>query len=364
MAEDIIGTTGEAISRVERAGGDTEAKFDVSEFEKARAADDAGKKKSGADAPATEGNKEEGAGSGVEESAPSSSAPLNPFEKSPKSADWKAMKTKHTGEMAALQKQLADLQGLQGQGDNERDPEFNRRYEAQESAAIEGAKQAAGSKGDELATLLKGPGGPWRDQKVNELLGEVDDMSKVRLMGALQTLSTIEFQKRSEVSASLANWDHNQKEQSVMGEQQQQANQRQYEEIFEKKLGEMQSDGKLGNWMFKQQEGNEVHNKSIAESVDEAKIIMRGQLTPERAVEIALNQGAYPRLVSAFNDVVSERDALHDKLSGIQGSQPGIGGGGDVKGDGGAGLKVGDSQYSQYMANGIAAAQAQDRANS
>jgi len=236
MSDETSVTSGEAISRVERVGGEVEAKFDVGAFEKARAEDDAGKvkpqsedvqsEKSVADAIATEGKKEGEEDSRVNESSSPSSAPMNPFEKNPtKAAQWKEMKTKHANEVAALQKQLVELQEAQGKGSEElakerdeyrnrlrevaleRDPEFNRKYEVQMESAIEGARQAAGAKGDELARLLKGPGGPWRDQKVNELLGEVDDMSKVRLMGALQTLSTIEFQKQSEIQASLSNWD-------------------------------------------------------------------------------------------------------------------------------------------------------------
>jgi hypothetical protein len=245
----------------------------------------------------------------------------------------------------------------------ERDPEFNRKFEVQINSAIDGAKMVAGDRGEELGKLLKSPAGPWRNQKINELLADTDDMTKVSLMGALTTVTNLEFQKNSEVKASLDSWDQRAEQQQGLAKSQQEEQKRNYETLFDKTLKEHQSEGKLGNWLYKPQEGNTEHNTSIAKSVDEAKLILRGEITPERAVELALNQGAYPRLVESFNTLLVERNALQEKLGGIQGGQPGIGLPGAAADGGATGAPVvGTSEYSKYMANGIAAAQAADQA--
>ncbi|MGB2815199.1 MAG: hypothetical protein WBC75_08975, partial [Dehalococcoidales bacterium] len=295
--------------------------------------------------------------------------------------DWKTLKANHAAEIAALRSEFESKVNTSQASDGdlakerdlyrdqlrqvaiERDPEFNRKFEVQINSAIDGAKMVAGDRGEELGKLLKSPAGPWRNQKLNELLADTDDMTKVSLMGALTTVTNLEFQKNSEVKASLDSWDQREAQQQGLMKSQQEEQKRHYETLFDKTLKEHQSEGKLGNWLYKPQEGNTEHNTSIAKSVDEAKLILRGEITPERAVELALNQGAYPRLVESFNTLLVERNALQEKLGEIQGGQPGIGLPGAAADGGATGAPVvGTSEYSKFMANGIAAAQAADQA--
>jgi hypothetical protein len=375
-------TTGEAISRVEKSGGEVAATFDADAFEAARAADNA-ESAGQAPAPSAQVESPQAVSAEVQDVGDvSPGSPRNPFEKAPnKAADWKALKANHAAEIAALRSEFESKVNTSQASDGdlakerdlyrdqlrqvaiERDPEFNRKFEVQINSAIDGAKMVAGDRGEELGKLLKSPAGPWRNQKINELLADTDDMTKVSLMGALTTVTNLEFQKNSEVKASLDSWDQREAQQQGLMKSQQEEQKRNYETLFDKTLKEHQSEGKLGNWLYKPQEGNTEHNASIAKSVDEAKLILRGEITPERAVELALNQGAYPRLVESFNTLLVERNALQEKLGEIQGGQPGIGLPGAAADGGATGAPVvGTSEYSKYMANGIAAAQAADQA--
>ena len=156
-------TTGEAISRVEKNGGEVAATFDADAFEAAKAADDAASAGQ-APAPAVQVESTTSAPAEAQDVGDlSPGAPRNPFEKVPsKAADWKTLKANHAAEIAALKSEFESKVNTSQASDGdlakerdlyrdqlrqvaiERDPEFNRKFEVQINSAIDGAKMVAG----------------------------------------------------------------------------------------------------------------------------------------------------------------------------------------------------------------------------
>jgi len=229
-------------------------------------------------------------------------------------------------ELVKLKAERDQYRDLVRQAAIERDPDFNREFTTRRKVAIDQAKMAAGGKSDEIGKLLEQPASQWRDGQLDTLLADMPAASQRRLNAALAVLDQIDIDRTSRIEQARVTWDSRQAANLEQQNKQVAERQQDMNRTFESILSEYQRPGDGGIFFYQAKEGDEAHNRGIAESVQIAKDLLAGKLDKEDMVRGALIVGASERLFRQMETMEADNQALRKQIKKLRGVDPGAGG--------------------------------------
>lgn len=311
--------------------------------------------------------------------------------KEPKAAEqWNALKKQRDELRSTIEQMKSELQAAKDAGASseeltklrdelnqyretlrdvaiERDPEFNKTYNARQNAAIDAAKMAAGDKADKLEKLLKAPSGTWRDEQITALIDELPASSKRRIEAALGVLEQVDVERSAEIAMRRQNFETKQK----LSQEQQQAqlNRAKYEltAAFKNEVAKW-TDPADGHPFLTKRDGDEAYNASVdaafkvAESVH--KSYLEGQWSPQDAARAALQVAVAQRATQVAADALQRAEKAEKMLERMRGVQPsGDGRSASVNAEEGdrPTPKPGTEEYQLWVANQLSQAQQLDK---
>ena len=269
--------------------------------------------------------------------------------------------SRQTGpEIESVRKEASELREILREVAIERDPEFKRTYSAREGAAMEAAKLAAGEHADRLATLLKAPNSPWRDEQINELIEKLPASSQRRVNAALQVMEQIAVERSSEIARRRASFDDKQSSMLTNRKEQQAQEQKKMSATFDS-IKKQWTDPTAGHPMFIERDGDADHNAGVKESLDLANAIFQGQMSVEELAASSFWAASGERLLKGWQAAVNRAEKAEKALDKIRGVQPGDGLPGSL--EGGETTKLpspGSPGYLKYWNNRMKEAQQKD----
>lgn len=263
-------------------------------------------------------------------------------------------------DVAAIKKEAAELREILRDVAIERHPEFKQKFEPREKTAIEAAKLAAGDQGNKLEKLLKSPPGPWRDEQIEAITAELSKSSQIRVESAIRMLDQIDLEKQSEIASQRASFDLKQSELMTQRQSQVAETQKRMQADFEA-VQKQWTDPASGHPFFIEREGDKEHNEGVKQSLELAKAIYGGELTPQEIAAAAFWASSGERVLKGWQAAISRAEKAERALDRLRGVQPGEGKPGQVNGsDADRAPAPGSPEYLRYMNAQLRAAQQKD----
>ncbi len=267
----------------------------------------------------------------------------------PKSAkqweEWKAKeRAEWEGKLAESQKKIVpvntkELDDLRKEHETlakqlqivaiERDPKFNREFEAASKAVLDMAKVSVGvGKADVVEKLLRMNPSEARDAAVEVAMENMPTYKQTQLAYALAEMDKLRGFKAAKIQESVANWEAMQTE----AQSRQKADQEKLKGVFEKHLSEFS--GAKGLPILQERDGDTEWNSKVHETINLAREIFGGDLDPDGLSKAAIWAASAPMLLADSSAKATRIAELEKEIAELKGLGPGTtGGGGETKTD-------------------------------
>lgn len=195
-------------------------------------------------------------------------------------------------------------------------PQVKARFEEQTKIAMETATAYLdGEDKAKVETALALPEGRYKQQQLQQVMSELDDMSRMNVLTAATELRKLNLEK--EQLAKKAEANRSQMHENAQQEQRQR--QQQFERVIDTVLTKTDAPGME---LFQEKDGEEEWNSEVSNRRQVAKKLFMGGFTPEESARFAAKAAAYDR---AYDTIQKQEQAI-GKLVGLieqmQGASP------------------------------------------
>ena len=250
------------------------------------------------------------------------SSRVSEFEKAPKPAaiaddDPRIVEAKKREDELSERLRLVDIT---------QHPKFKAFYDGKKNAQIEMAKKIVGAESSEqIATLLSLPDNAYRQEKIEELVGQLSPIQQSRIGSVLNSLNEIEIEREGQIEQAKKDYTAYQEKAKKDGETRQAELKSNVEKGFTTVLSTLQnSKDKDGLFIFQKQDGNEDWNKGVDERVAYAKNLIFGQNDPQALMRAAFHAAALPGVVKSYQTLLSQVQGLQEQVKGLTAAQPNL----------------------------------------
>lgn len=203
----------------------------------------------------------------------------------------------------------------------ERDPKFNREFDAAAKTVIHVAKIGLGAANSEMADkLLKMEPSEARDAAVEKAMENLPAYKQTQLAYAMAEMDKLRGIKATKIQESLANWENLQSE----AQSRQKAEQEKIKGVFEKHLSEFS--GEKGLPVLLKRDGDEAWNGKVDETINLAREIFGGELDVDGLSKAAIWAAAAPLLLQDAGAKANRIAELEKEIAALKGLGPGADG--------------------------------------
>lgn len=207
----------------------------------------------------------------------------------------------------------------------ENHPKFKAYFENKTNAQIELAKRIVGpEKSDRVVEILKMTDSPYKNERMNELVLELNQMEVSRIGGVVNELAKLGQERESEIANARQSYETMQKQQV---EQSRALTDRQRQELakgFDALVGQAREIKHSAN-VFQPREGDADWNKGVEERIAQAREIAFGANTkPEDLMRASLAYAALPKLMELGQAQEAELTSLREQVKKLSAAGPAL----------------------------------------
>jgi hypothetical protein len=205
-------------------------------------------------------------------------------------------------------------------------PKFKAYYDGKVNAQVEMAKRIVGTEqADAIATLLKLPDNPYRQEKIEELVATLSPLQQSRVGGVLNTLNEIETERSGQIEQAQKDYIVYQEKTKADAELKQKEKLTKADAAFSAVVSTLQNpNDKDGLFIFQKKEGDEEWNKGVEERVKYAKDLLFSTNDPKALIRAALHAAALPGVVKSYQVSLDKISELAEQVKGLTAAQPNL----------------------------------------
>lgn len=227
--------------------------------------------------------------------------------------------------LAEMKAKMAEYKDAMTAVNIELDPDYRREFIDGRKALVEGASKRFkdyGGKPEELADVLAMPEGHRRDEAIENLLGELSETGKAKILRAISEVEALDERRNAILAKPQESFEQLQRKH--MAEQKQQAEQAESlkQATFEKVSQELAKTIPTLRLADESMDGGKEWNTARAKNNEAALALLGDGLTPEQVVTASIKAADYDRVVTLLMDArkaLAEREA---RLAEFDGAAP------------------------------------------
>jgi hypothetical protein len=223
-------------------------------------------------------------------------------------------------ERETLAKTNEDLSKRLQQFAVEKHPQFEAHFSGKTKQVTDFVKAYGGAEGERLAQLIATPSSEQRNHLLDEIVATLPPTSQSAVGSALMQMDAIQRERAAAIADSEKNFQTIQQQQLAAQEN----STKQFNAVFDNTLGEAQKHLAV----FQRRDGDEAWNNEVDKSIQMARAIISGKLSPEELSKASIWSAAAPRILANLNASNQEVANLRAQLAKMEAATPRPPGGG------------------------------------
>lgn len=235
----------------------------------------------------------------------------------------KAAPTGNKEEIESLQKKIDELDAIVQKNALIEHPKFKEHYDGAIDKEIERVKAFSGDHADEIAGLLRLPESKQRNERLAEIIAELDQIPAAKLVAAVDRVDRLV----SEKSTELNNWKENKLRMANLEQQsfqeRTQAGVQALGRAVEATLLKV-SDAANGLELFRQVDGNPAWNSTVQQRIESARRMAASDVSPEMIAELSVAAVVAPEYRKLYLSQREFNQKLKEEITRLTGAEPDI----------------------------------------
>lgn len=235
----------------------------------------------------------------------------------------KAAPTGNKEEIESLQKKIDELDAIVQKNALIEHPKFKEHYDGAIDKEIERVKAFSGDHADEIAGLLRLPESKQRNERLAEIIAELDQIPAAKLVAAVDRVDRLVSEKATE----LNNWKENKLRMANLEQQsfqeRTQAGVAALGRAVEATLLKV-SDAANGLELFRQVDGNPAWNSTVQQRIESARRMAASDVSPEMIAELSVAAVVAPEYRKLYLSQREFNQKLKEEITRLTGAEPDI----------------------------------------
>lgn len=176
-------------------------------------------------------------------------------------------------------------------------------------------------KADRVKKVLSAPPGEWRDQQLEELIGDMTPIQQARFGAVVNSLDQIQQERSGEIANASTRYQQlkdSEKAKATKTDADRNAKIKSVIDATKARLAD--------NPAFQKRDGDDAWNKSVEDRMNNAQALLDGKVSVETGVEAAFHATAYKPLLESYKalhaSTKAEIDALKKQVSDLSSASP------------------------------------------
>lgn len=210
----------------------------------------------------------------------------------------------------------------------ERHPQFRNHFQKGMETALATARAIIpGEVGDQVAHLLSLPDSPFKNNALNQVVGDLNPLAQAQLGAVINDIRKLELEKAATLANASKTYDQMQQLESQRKAESEAQVKNRLESTFNQQLATAQ---KAGFDLLQTVAGDEKWNSEVMARISNAKAIMATQ-DPEIAARSAIYAAIAPTVIEKLQAATRLIELQDQQLQAFGGANPGVGGAGESK---------------------------------